>query len=82
MSDYEPKEPERPHLAAASPDLPAAQATIEEREAAVGTEAGLWRDAWHVLRRDPVFVVASGSFLDEMLRSAGARNRCWPSGRS
>lgn len=59
MSDYEPKEHERPHLTAASPDLPAAQATIEEREAAVGTEAGLWRDAWHVLRRDPVFVVSA-----------------------
>ena len=69
MSEYSPQDRERPHLVAASPDMPAAQAAIEEREAAVGTEAGLWRDAWHVLRRDPVFV-ASASLISILILMA------------
>jgi ABC-type dipeptide/oligopeptide/nickel transport system permease subunit len=50
------------HLVGASPDLPAMQATIEEREVAIGAEAGLWSDAFHVLRRNPVFLI-SGSII-------------------
>lgn len=55
-------EPHEPIEARPSPDLPAMQATIEEREMAVGAEAGLWRDAWRVLRHNPVFII-SGSII-------------------
>jgi oligopeptide transport system permease protein len=52
-------EDEGPHLVGASPDIPAEQATIEEREMAVGAEAGLWRDAFRVLRKNPVFIISA-----------------------
>lgn len=55
-------EDEGPHLVGASPDIPAMQATIEDREMAVGAEAGLWKDAFHVLRKNPVFLI-SGSLI-------------------
>jgi len=48
-----------PHLHGPSPDIPAEEAAIAEREVAVGAEAGLWRDAFHVLRKNPVFIVSA-----------------------
>ena len=53
---------DQPHLVGHSLDIPANQATIEEREAASGTEAGLWRDAWQVLKHNKVFIF-SGSLI-------------------
>lgn len=56
-------ETEGAHLVGSDPDLPAMEGTIEQREMAVGAEAGLWSDAWKVLRRDPSFIISGAIIL-------------------